>query len=786
MEEKRGKMKKRKEGCKMKRKGLIVVAVLILSVGSVCYACEGVYQLAPRLISYYYLQALASAYGINFEGWDGKRTFSPPVDSETSITTPEVFSQIMEDVGRMFEGKIYSFERLIAEINAELYSKRDDVKKELGVEIIGEGGTNEIRSRLETYLNKKLGSKVDKLLATLGVDGNKPVEITRLGVYPVVSDPDLSLATATITDRNNQSYVPHTINTTIRGLVMDWAIGSWLSGLKPAVISDILDTINFLLGENPVLGDGKKFSKSFKEAISYYLGEELDFNNPEHLMALLNIGEEIALGGVYTPWDLVKMGAEEIVDQAEAYFNQEFYTPPSKKGQKEPDTNIELAEKVYEFTGMKIYLTRRVLDLLNETNYYGRTLDLSDSYDAGLVASFVDRFYAVLREENYNPASEQWSPKPMSVEDALGLIEAYINVAHDIKPYLEEVYGSIPLLAKGWEAEQKRRTLSQWAEVGYRFVKYGGMTYDEAVNAVRKLLPKKGEKSNNIIDLIGKRYEEFNEKTADRVRAEYSQPIEEWYKDELVDEYNGMVSSLYDVVMKWSPMFGLPDKVDVGKAIEVIDDMLTVANEAGLPQLVKNDYLGIKGIYDLKKGAHSGKYMFWAQMLYSLYKKAGNLQKARDYVYLQLKARQLVREKAKIFKIGINPRQWDGFGALENLLEGDLSNLNEVVDAASRLQDPYNFSDLGDIVEEFAEPTVHLWPVTPEEAKKFEFPLISEDAINLLVNEGLIKPEEVQRFRDEGLIASSTAGLSLPEEEDTGFATVPPQEPVADLGLPLL
>ena len=763
----------------MKRSGLIAIVVLVLMTGSVSYAyIGGIYPSGPRLVTYCYLQALAAAYNLNFEGHLGKRTFSPPVDSETSITTPEVFSQILEEVANMFEGRIYSFERLIVEINAELYNKRRDIKEELGLEIIGEGGANEIRSRLEAYVEERLGSRIDELLATLGVDGSQPVEITRLGVYPVVSVPDLCLATNP--DRNNQSYKVHTINTTIRGVVMDWVIGSWLSGFDPAVISNILDTINFLLEENPVLGDGERFSKSFKEAISYYSGEELDFNNPEHLMALLNIGMEIALGGIYTPWDLVRMGAEEIVDQAEAYFNQEFYTPPSIKGQETPDTNIELAEKVYEFSGMKIYLTRRVLELLNETNYYGRELDLNNSYDAGLVDSFVSRFYAVLREENYNPASRQWDPTPMSIDEALGLIEFYISVAQKIKPHLEEAYGRIPLLETGYQAEEQRRILSQWAEIGYRFVRYGGMSAEEAVNAARQLLPKRGDKWEEIVDLIAKRYEGFEEQTADQVRADYSQPVEQWYKDKLVDEYNGMVSSLYEVAMKWSPMFGLQGEVDVENAIEVIDDMLIVANEAGLPRLVKNDYLGISGMYDLKKGERSGKYMFWAQVLYSMYKKTGDLQKARDYVYLQLKARQLVREKARIFKMGINPRQWDGFSALENLLEGDLSNLNEVVDAASRLRDPIKFSDLPYIVEEFTEPQVHLWPVTPEEAEGFEFPLIREEAVELLVNEGLITSEEVQRFRDEGLITSATTGLSLPEE-DTGFATVPPQEPVADL-----
>lgn len=773
----------------MKKAGLIVMAVLFAGgILNFSYGCVGVFEAGPKLLTYYYLYAIKVAYGIDsFRGYHGGRKFYPPSDARTRITTPEVFKEILNEVANTFSGKIWSFERVIAEVNAELYNKRDEIKDQIGFEIIGEGEKNEIRAKLEKCLESHLGSEIDALLQKLGVDGDKQVSMERLGVYPVVSDPALCLATG---DRFNEPYETHTINTTIRGLVMDWVIENWLAGLDPAITSNILDTINYLLDENPDLGDGKTFSKPFRDAIAYYLGKDkLHPDNPEDLMALLNIGREISLGGVYTPWDLVTiMGLEKLVDQVEAYFNQEFYTPPIEKDQDEPAANKEIAEKIFEFTGMKIYITRRILNLLNETNYFGRQLSLNNPYDAGIVGSFVDRFYGVLREANYNPTpnlppDQRWKKKgKMTIEDALGLVEAYIKIAKDIKPYLEKVYGRIPLLERGYQAEKQRGILAQWTEAGYRFVKYGGMSPEEAVEAIRQLLPG-GDKSSRIIDLIAKMWVGFGDKTEQQVRGAYSKSADEWLEEE-VNQYNGMVSTLYDVPMKYSKMFGLADNVDLKTAIDAVDEMLTVANEAKLPQLVK-EYLGVEGWYNLGRGERSGKYMFWAQVLYSLYKQTGDLQKATDYVYLQLKARQLVREKSRIEPAKSLDR-WNGFNAIENVLEGDLSNLRNVADTVSRIKDPVGLSDLGRLLEPFSSETkTRLWPATPDEADSFSFPLISEDAVQLLVEEKLVTPEEVERYRSEGLIASSSAELSPPQEE-TGFATVPPQEPVAEVDVPLL
>ena len=132
-------------------------------------------------------------------------------------------------------------------------------------------------------------------------------------------------------------------------------------------------------------------------------------------------------------------------------------------------------------------------------------------------------------------------------------------------------------------------------------------------------------------------------------------------------------------------------------------------------------------------------------------------EKAKEYVSYQLKARQLIRQALGADVLGSYP-DLTAFEAFENKLEADLSNLQQVLEQARKVEDKIEWSDVPNLAGILGTPETYLWPVLPSQSSEFQFPEISPKAKSYINSQ-----------------------LGYQPEEDTGFATVPPQEPVADL-----
>lgn len=773
----------------MRFKGLILMLAVLLLAGflkvNIASGCEGV-ALGPRITSVIYLRAIADAYGIVQVSSLGEQNFGSPIESLAFFDTPKIFGQIVDEVERELRGRIYNFERIIAEVNYLLDKHKDEIKKQTGVEI----KVDEIRPKLEAKLSSRGVYKyVNQFLDALGVSPDDKVgEYTRLGVYPVLQDPRWSGAGDL--NRGSMVYEDKTISgNTVKGVITDWMIAMELSGLRIDDIKRVMKKgfARYASDDKEKIKfkdlEGNEITWSIKDAVNHYLGEEFNPRNPEHLRAFMNLCSELYLGQNYVPQDLVIKGLGYLVDNAEAYYMKEFFTTGrefnKEKGRWETvllkgGNGDKIGNEYYSYWGQRIYLMREVLGLLNKTHYYGRDLSLTDPTDAGLVSSFVDRYYAMIRDLCYNPLGQSWNVSEEKAKEgirkeALTRLTDYIKIGPELIPVISKAYDiRVDLTARNYEGEYSRRKLSEWSEIAYMLKTYGNMSTDKAVSTVSSIMPVKGKEGegignqrDKILGLIRQYYNTFG--WGDMTGFLDKDPKTWEVEDSKL--YTGMIYTVCNV-LKWKDMFNEGSNFDFDDAVSEVKKMFEISQQAGLPEMVL-DYLGADDYHQLplNDGRYSGKIMFWQQVLYAYYKKTGDLEKAKEYVSYQLKARELIRrelEKGAVRDILGSYQTLTAFEAFENKLEADLSNLQQVLQQAGEVKDKISWRDVPNLAAELATPETLLWPVLTSDASEFKFPEISQEA---------------------------KSQLGYQPEEDTGFATVvPPQEPepVATLDVPVL
>jgi len=347
-------------------------------------------------------------------------------------------------------------------------------------------------------------------------------------------------------------------------------------------------------------------------------------------------------------------------------------------------------------------------------DYYGRQLSMTDSYEAGLINSWVDSVFDKIREKNYDPVNQSFTGS-YTLAQATASIENFIDIAKDLKPAMEAVYGSLPITDKGHAGEHARNLVNIYSNLALTLQENGVVANkQDAVTKVSQLLPG----VSNGVGLLDK----FKELYA----AAGVSKTDSYFKTDKDGQmaYAGFLTAAVSM-LDYDNYFGIGSESfeDIFGSDGELVNMIDMGLEMGLVDKVK-EYLGERGDLSIDEGYIAGIYTFWNQVLYAAVENLGQ-EDGKDYVWQQLDARTELRQALQ--DVGIyesnNARTVGILGAFERGLDGSLSNLQSSLDEVINLInsqgiDRGNYQQkLSDgILDNLSDPEFYLYPRSVDES----------------------------------------------------------------------
>jgi hypothetical protein len=639
----------------------------------------------PRRIIFNYLKFLVEVGALEeFQFTSGILEDKAPDDGLISIKNNKVLNDILNEIDFEYTSEYWTREMIIGSVNEALQGKGYDL--------------NGLGSQVVSFIQASplLRTSIEEMEFFLEIDLDQRVSVSANLVYPVV---------------NNIRYLGNTqaawsvpeIEMSMMELLQMNQINSYISGVADGNIAN---------------GFSKAIDLAYSVEMKKYLGGDVDVNNPEHLSALLYFGQLQDTLIKLFPVELIKMGYGKILAQVEAIEN-DWFTRADKKGRiidSKPDISDATVSK---YISTRLDLATIFQAKLNEVDYYGRQLSITDSYEAGLINSWVDAVFDKMREKNYNPVSQSFTGS-YTLAQATASIENFIDIAKDLKPAMEAVYGSLPITDKGRAGEHARNLVNIYSNLALTLQENGVATdKKDAVEKVSKLLPG----VSNGAALLNK----FKELYA----AAGVSKSDSYFKTEQDGQmaYAGFLTVAVSM-LDYDNYFGIGNESfeDIFGSDGELVKMINTGLEMGLVDKVK-EYLGESGDLSMDEGYIAGIYTFWNQVLYAAVENLGE-ENGKDYVWQQLDARTELRQALQ--DVGIyeanNARTAGILGAFERGLDGSLSNLQSSLDEVINLInsqgiDRGNYQQkLSDgVLDNLSDPKFYLYPRSVDESNEWNW-----------------------------------------------------------------
>jgi len=634
----------------------------------------------PRRIIFNYLLFLKEVGFLeDFKFTSGLFTDKSPDDGLINIVGNKTLNDILNALDVEYTGEYWTREMIIGSVNEALQGAKYNLSG------LGDQAVSFIQGLSD------LRTSIEEVEFFLKIDLDQTIMVSANLVYPVVNN------IRYLGNTQAAWSVPEIEMSMIEFLQMN-QINSYISGVESGNIAN---------------GFSKAIDLADSVEMKKYLGGSIDANNPEHLSALLYFGQLQYTLTALPPAELVRMGYGKILAQVEA-IEKDWFTRADKKGR-----IIDSKSDISDATISKYISTR--LDLatifkakLNQVDYYGRQLSMTDSYEAGLINSWVDSVFDKIREKNYDPVNQSFTGS-YTLAQATASIENFIDIAKDLKPAMEAVYGSLPITDKGHAGEHARNLVNIYSNLALTLQENGVVANkQDAVTKVSQLLPG----VSNGVGLLDK----FKELYA----AAGVSKTDSYFKTDKDGQmaYAGFLTAAVSM-LDYDNYFGIGSESfeDIFGSDGELVNMIDMGLEMGLVDKVK-EYLGERGDLSIDEGYIAGIYTFWNQVLYAAVENLGQ-EDGKDYVWQQLDARTELRQALQ--DVGIyesnNARTVGILGAFERGLDGSLSNLQSSLDEVINLInsqgiDRGNYQQkLSDgILDNLSDPEFYLYPRSVDES----------------------------------------------------------------------
>ncbi|MCD6220448.1 hypothetical protein J7K43_08715 [Candidatus Calescamantes bacterium] len=706
----------------MKRKGLIlgvVIAFVIVSLTS--SACEiGQWGMGPKRIVYNYLSFLTKiGFLPSREAGSGIFSDRAPNDSLIYIEDEDL-NRVLNSVSEKYIGEKYKVEEIIGDVNQALEEKRYNLRgvRELVDNYLGKEENGAYQGQVEGLY----WAMVD-FMDILGIDPEASVEVKMNLVYPIVSD-------YTYRHRTYASYSRPETEMKMGEFLKRTIIRSLIMGASPDDVTESLYS-GIELSEFTPLKD--------------YLGGEIDVSNPYHLQQLLYWGQVKYLLDNFTPQQLVANGYGNLVREIEA-LKATALIKTDPKGIIVASQNFP--EKVAdEYISTWLQIATELVPKLE--SFYGKTLNIYDPYDAGIIGSWVSAVFEKFREKRYDPVSQDFSlgSTDYTLDSAKKAIFRFVELAGDLKQKLVDAgYGELPITKDTSKGAWARDIVNLYSNIALFLEEENLTAGKDSLELVAQLLPN-GEKGSALANKLVELYK----------RCGVEKEVTDFYKsfqkrgnphDWMA--YGGFIN-LGTQIYRYANYFGLDKKnLDFdaiwGENGEVAK-MIQLGLDMGLPEKIK-DYLGISADRRLpiEEGYIAGIYTFWNQVLYAVANSVDDPELAKRYVWAQLDARKKIREELQNLEHNISvvapegavasdevalltflektlDPQWAGLeDSLKSILSSVQAKAQELAERGESLDVDYLRKAIADgYFDNLPQPEFRLYPRGISEAKTWDW-----------------------------------------------------------------
>ncbi|MDP8216620.1 MAG: hypothetical protein P9L98_04820 [Candidatus Kaelpia imicola] len=754
------------------KKAAVILVGTILVFSQFSEACVGIYGQSSRRMIYNYL---ATFYYINnsllMNAHDGVYLEAglAPKDHEIEFLGSENYNNILNEIDDYFKDKGYfTWEQIVAKVNDKLPASEVQQFRD---KILASDSFTPIRGAIDTMATDEEWG--------LGLDLDAEITFERKQVFPVVDDTDF-LSWSTV-QANNKSRalvdrVPDTA--TMREILEGYAIESFLKGINPNYIAE-------------GMYQAAEIYNRGKLDVSKYFDSGFNKNNPEHLASLFYFGlqralitgnTEVGLSG-YGAKELIARGYASLVDDLEAFQTGALV---SRDDFGRVVSQNPIGETLIEdYIQSSISLAIEAREKLNDTEYYGEDLSLEDTYQAGLITSWVKEMFNRVREKSFNPIDQSWT-KYYTLDDAKEDVLGFIGYANSLKDNLatSSNFGELDLISDNKFGEHSRRIVNSYADIALTLE---DLLLKEAIEEARlegKDISKEDVQEEvriKVIDIVKSLMPsgDLGKKLLGSIAGLYGKN-EAYFHNSIdsggdVKDRSALASftTLIVEMLDYQNYYGL-ESTDINTLVDERIAMVDLGKRKNLDGLIK-DYLGVTKL-DFSKGWVSGVYTFWNKVLYAAAENlvAENLDKevaeeaAFNYVETQINARIKLRDALldkKILRGQLDERrlpilqafeQW--IAVEESLALGSVDMILATIDSLDINKNNYKESlTQKETQEAFGDPQ-NIFPRHPTQDEEWDW----ADIID---------------------VSSYQAGIELPV--DNGFAVQPISEPFAALEFPL-
>ncbi|MCM8783173.1 MAG: hypothetical protein NC818_00115 [Candidatus Omnitrophica bacterium] len=589
-------------------------------------------------------------------------------------------------------GNILSADETIRYLDAIIPSIRDDftaIAKDVDLYfrlVRGSWVPEQVISVVEAYLRHRgYGGMLDNALSYFAEDWSflpeEGIDLTALFGGLENLEKKSTMETLTVTTNINPSGVISLTTTrqmTEKSLIdwlRDWFIFNRKMGIGYNSFVDMFKNHLPIIVNSPDLDN-------FFRAAGYTGG--FDKGNWFHVSEALYWAGTLQILSSNTPDTYQREGLNLLKEQAEAILGKTL----GKGSRFSTQEAIEVTSK----------MIRAGTELISYVEkYIGRKIDLAQSYDKGLLSSYVDGIFGRIRNLYYNPATKTWKPVDYNsvftkaINDMKKVIDIGVNkIGNSVylaffkdkggSDYMAKMRAYNVVMGSQWdEAQHVRAILNSWSYHVINIEDYTGNPTG-ALNLVKTLLEyDKGEgkvfkdKVDTFLGIKLNLLREFRHQQA----------------------YSNMVSLIGEVLSR-ADYFKI-SQGNIDQAYNAVKEMLDLAQgkDTGgktlLDKIAGYLFPSISGARrdslemtsTLYGGTISGIATFWTQVLYARTKQLGDFNKAMAYVDAQLSARKEIRqalEKKFGIPLMINPAEikYEDLRLLnlfESVLDGDLANL---------------------------------------------------------------------------------------------------------------